>query len=144
MKHFSQLILVALLFSLGGAAYAQPGERIEQLRIAFLTEELDLTSQEGQAFWPLFNEYNDQRKDFESSARRAERELDRKASPSEADVLEVAKLQAENLRKQADLLDDYLPKFLEVLGPERTVRLMRSEEEFKRRMLERIRDRRRP
>ncbi len=144
MKHFNTFCLTLALVFTGFCAKAQPGERIEQLRIAFLSEELDLTTQEGQAFWPLFNEYNDQRKDLEKSARRAERDLDSKSSPSEEDVLEVAKLQTANMRKQADLLDDYLPKFMDILGPKRTVRLMRSEEEFKRRMLERIRDRRRP
>jgi hypothetical protein len=35
----------------------KPGDRIEALRIAYITEQLNLTPQEAQKFWPLYNAY---------------------------------------------------------------------------------------
>ena len=31
-------------------------ERIQALKVAFITEELDLTPEQSQGFWPLYNE----------------------------------------------------------------------------------------
>src|SRR6478672_1216789 len=39
---------------------AQPGReggRIEAIKVAFFTEQLNLTSEEAQKFWPLYNTY---------------------------------------------------------------------------------------
>ena len=55
-------ILTISLLLVSGISTAQPGsgkEKIESLKIAFITKRLDLTSKEAQQFWPLYNEYND-------------------------------------------------------------------------------------
>jgi hypothetical protein len=53
------ILLVVLIIHL--SAFAQKprmdGDKIKQLRIAFISEELELTTEEGQAFWPIFNDY---------------------------------------------------------------------------------------
>lgn len=144
MKRF---LLIALIMGASLASFAQPGGReskevIEQLRIAFITEELNLTSEEGQVFWPLFNEFNDRRKAMRSSVKKVERELGRKDVITEEDILKISAAQAKALRAEADLVEEFTPKFLDVLGPSRTARMIKAEEKFKRRMLERIEQRR--
>ena len=62
MKHV--LVSIILLGSL--TAFSQEKsknpkiqkERIEQAKIAFLTKKLELTSEEAQQFWPIYNEKN--------------------------------------------------------------------------------------
>ena len=58
---FSLLIIIFCL-----SAFAQPPknhpekrEQIEALRISFITQRLDLTREEAQRFWPVYNEYHD-------------------------------------------------------------------------------------
>jgi predicted O-linked N-acetylglucosamine transferase (SPINDLY family) len=41
--------------------FEQQREKIESQRIAFITQELDLTPAEAQAFWPVYNEYDKKR-----------------------------------------------------------------------------------
>lgn len=144
MKRF---LLICFLAVASMASFAQPGgrdnkEMIEQLRIAFITEELDLTSKEGQQFWPLFNEFSDGRKSIRTSVKKTEREMSRKDVLTENDILAISKAQAQALRDEADLIEEFTPKFIDVLGPARTAKLIRAEERFKRRMLERIEQRR--
>ena len=140
MKTYFTLLFALVLFNI--STLAQPGDRIEQLHIAFLTEELNLSTEEAQQFWPIFNEFNDARRELHHEVRRMERKLAETTTPSEEAVLNVAGARAESMRAEAELLEEYISKSLLVLGPERTVKLMNSEREFKRRVLERIEDRR--
>ena len=51
-------ILVILFMSLPSSAAAQnQKDDLEALRVAFITKELKLTSDESQKFWPIYNEY---------------------------------------------------------------------------------------
>lgn len=36
---------------------AQPGQRLEALKVAFITRELNLTAEEAQSFWPVYNSF---------------------------------------------------------------------------------------
>ena len=46
-------------------------ENIEAMKIGFITKKLDLTPEEAQKFWPVYNQYNDKMKDL-----RKKRKLD--------------------------------------------------------------------
>lgn len=46
---------------------AQPGERsekVESLRIAFITKQLQLTPDEAKGFWPVYNQYDKEMRDI--------------------------------------------------------------------------------
>lgn len=60
------VFFTTLLFFVSFLANAQKqakkqvrGEKIKALKIAFLTEELDLTSSEAEKFWPIYNLYDE-------------------------------------------------------------------------------------
>ncbi|MBL7774660.1 MAG: hypothetical protein JNK89_01585, partial [Saprospiraceae bacterium] len=62
-RHFFTVFII--LFA-AAAAWAQPDpdrrdERLNAYRIAIFTEVLRLTTEEAQAFWPIYNEYLDNR-----------------------------------------------------------------------------------
>src|ERR1700749_3445006 len=40
---------------------ASGAERVQALKIAFITKRLSLTSAEAEKFWPIYNEYSDKR-----------------------------------------------------------------------------------
>src|SRR5688572_30493116 len=55
----------ALLFAVTSfCAVAQPDgnrkEKLDAMKIAFITQELDLTSQEAQTFWPVYNQFDNE------------------------------------------------------------------------------------
>lgn len=69
IKLKSIFTLILLLYVMVG--YAQRGrgdqvdrEKLESARVAFITNRLGLTPDQAEKFWPVYNEYNDSRRDF--------------------------------------------------------------------------------
>ena len=53
-------IICLLLFSAGVLAQGKmDNNRIKLLKISFITEQIDLTTDEAEQFWPVYNSYND-------------------------------------------------------------------------------------
>jgi hypothetical protein len=134
------LLLLFALFSVN-AAKAQPGakkEKIEALRISFITQQLDLGTQEAQLFWPVYNEYLDKL----DAARKAFRQQYNKQTDFDfkTDKEADAYLNAEiNLKqKEADYFKEYYEKFKKVLPVKKVAKLRRAEEEFKKKLIEQL------
>src|ERR1700751_2005111 len=54
MKRFLLLVSFAFTFLIG---VAQNGNRLEALKIAYITNKLNLSPEEAQKFWPIYNQY---------------------------------------------------------------------------------------
>jgi hypothetical protein len=54
--------LLVLLLTLGSLSQikAQNGEKIQTLKIAFITQKLQLTPDEAEKFWPIYNQYDNE------------------------------------------------------------------------------------
>lgn len=50
-------IIIVLTLCLSLSAFAQR-DKIKSLKVAFITEELNLTEKEAQQFWPVYNAYD--------------------------------------------------------------------------------------
>lgn len=110
-------------------------EQIERLRVAFISEELNLSTEEAQVFWPVFNTFQDQRRQLDKDIRRSIRQLEEKAPLSEQDVLRLNKKVSENRRSIIRIEEQLIIDLMPILGPERTLKLMSIESEFKKRIL---------
>ena len=61
--------MLGIAFSLGAQAPSQKGnhqqmkERLQAEHIAFLTEKLELTPEEAQVFWPVYNKAKAEQKE---------------------------------------------------------------------------------
>ena len=54
-----KLFLPALFILISGlTAAAQQAPRLEALKIAYITRKLDLSPEEAQRFWPVYNQYS--------------------------------------------------------------------------------------
>lgn len=115
MKRFILLAIFAI--GLCKAGYSQPPfnpgkfqERMQALKIAFITKALNLTSDEAQKFWPIYNAYDEEIK----KARQANTDDQLKV---EENVL--------NIRKK------YKPDFKKVLNDDARVnRIFKIDAEF--------------
>ena len=58
--------LVFLLISTLSFAqdYKEKREKVKALKVAFITEKLELTSEEAQKFWPLYNAYDESKSEL--------------------------------------------------------------------------------
>ncbi len=127
--------------------YAQGGpgrEKIKSLKVAFITERLSLSAEEAQVFWPIYNEHeqNTQR------IRRKER-LEIQSKLSDMDVLsdrEANALLDELIvleKEKQELNIAFINKISTVISPRKTLLLIKAEEDFKRRLLREMQQRRR-
>ena len=70
-----QFLLIISFLGLGLGVFAQDeqpkndGGRIEALKIAFITKKLNLSTDEAQKFWPIYNKYMDEVRKAHQDAR---------------------------------------------------------------------------
>ncbi|MFT4023401.1 MAG: hypothetical protein QM664_06430 [Flavihumibacter sp.] len=104
-----------LLLLLNAGAFAQggqkAGERVEALKIAYLTKKLNLTAEEAQKFWPVYNQYMADLKRARQDARNDADELEK-----DEKVLAVRK--------------KYMGDFSKALSPARANDFYKYEKEF--------------
>lgn len=116
-------------------------EMIEAEKIAFITRELNLTSDEAKVFWPIYNEFENERKVNHQQRRKLIEEIKSKKNTltdKEADDLAKALF---DIRNQDDkMIEKYHTKFKSVLSSKKILLLMLAEMEFKTQLLKGLKD----
>jgi len=107
-----RLLLCTVLFLLGFLVRAQNGNRLEALKIAYITNKLNLSPEEAQKFWPIYNSYALELKVTRLKA------VDNHSSELELDENLL------NIRKKYSVL------FSQVLPPQKVDTFFKSEKEF--------------
>ena len=120
MKKYLLILFTLFTFSL---AHAQNGngqriEKIQALKIAFITQKLDLTSAEAEKFWPVYNDYEHELNNLRLNNR-------------SGDVLD-------NEQKLLNIKKKYSPSFEKVLGPQKLNKFFNAEKEFRNILIKRL------
>ncbi len=141
MKRFLAISLLLALFSVAGYSQEQSKEEIVKAqKIAFFTQKLKLTSDEAQAFWPIYNDYWERKNTIIADRQAAMKyfsENSAKMSPAEAK--KYADMYIKFHKEEADLLVEFHAKFLAILSPDKVMRLYQADYEFKTYLLQQIR-----
>lgn len=113
-----------------------PAEYAKQQR-EFITKNAELTSDEADAFFPIFNELQQKKRELNRETRRFMREA---AGPDASDEqsLKAIEAQAETNIKIAELEKEYLQKFKEVLPATKILKVQNAEEQFNSQILKDI------
>lgn len=106
-------------------------EQIESLKIAYLTKKLELSPEEAQGFWPIYNEYAKKKKALRVA--RKERHNIQNVNDEQANELIDAML--EDKQKELDIERTYVNQFKQVLAPQKVIKLFVLERRFKEEML---------
>lgn len=142
-----QLFLLSFLVLFSAIVFAQENkppvrERLESLKVGFLTERLNLTAEEAKVFWPVYNKYQDELEQLRKSRR--ENLMNAKLNFDEMSDSEVEKtIDNELMYRQGelDVLKKYNPQFKKVLPVKKVAKLYKAEEDFKRKLIDMIQDR---
>lgn len=137
MKQWIRIILVLLGLWVSHSGMAQ-GDRVEQLRVAFINRKLELSTEEAEKFWPVYNEYNDKIKAIRKNLRMNYR--NREASLSEQEAEELYQLDLKSKQAEVDVHKLYSERIKAIIGVKKSVRLRVAEEQFKREMINTIKD----
>ncbi len=147
-----QLLLPTLLL-VSSIALAQPGqvdkmnkgerkEKVEAMKIAYLTNKLELTPTEAQQFWPVFNEFEAKIQAIRQSRRKDSREgQDNLDQLSDKEVETLIDSEVAFRQKELDVMKEYHSKFKAVLPIRKVAKLYRAQEDFKRELLKKIQER---
>lgn len=143
-----------ILFFISGTAFSQqptkksPKEReekIEQLKIAFITKELNLTSEEAQQFWPVYNEMNDKIKLEKKSQRKTSQELKKNHdSFSDADFKSKIASILDSETREVELKSKYIGEIAAIISYKKASKLLSLEQRFKRELLSQLNKRTEP
>lgn len=119
-------------------------ERIEAMAVAYITDELALTTAEAQKFWPVFNKMRDQRKQLEREKRSLIKEIEGNyESMSDGKAQEyVNKLKAVEKNISLAGYENSSDEIVAIIGAKRFLKLIKAEEDFRRKMLKEFRKRR--
>ena len=85
------LMMPALLFSQPQNAKSnkEKKERIEAMRIAYITEKLDLGSDEAKIFWPVYNSYEQEQKELRQTKKNMDKEAKEKRKAGGASIEKI-------------------------------------------------------
>ena len=119
MKKF--LLIICILITGMLQAKAQDGEKIKALKIAFITQRLQLTPEQAQKFWPIYNQYDNELRSAQ---------LDE----SDPNVLDKDK-------RVLAIKEKYMGQFQKVLGPQKTNMFFNSERDFRGLLIRRLQNR---
>lgn len=117
-------------------------EKVNAQRVAFFTEKLNLSPEEAQKFWPVYNDYSNRKDKLSAETRNLRQYLARNSGNlTEKEV-------DESLQKYLDLKEDehtlfveYNSRFLNILDPGKVLNLYLAEDQFKQFLLRQLRNR---
>ncbi len=140
-----KIVLVLFLVSTGLYAQRPNQDRMKAFKTAYLTEQLDLTSSEAEKFWPIYNYFDNKLKSLRKKERSEVFSKVRNGgiealTDSEAIALidKMLEMKTTELQYRKELVKD----LLKVLSPKKIIKLNRAEEEFKKILLERLKQHR--
>ncbi len=138
MKSITSLLLV-LFISLSLFAQTEEEkskqEKIEAFKRTFITMQLDLTVEEAEKFWPLYNEVNNQIRSIREDHRAKYGENFDPDALSDEELQQSIDDYFEMEQARLDLWKEYTQKFTEVLPLNKVVKLSMVEAEFKRQIM---------
>lgn len=139
---FIALLFLLTVFTTTVNAQEHKHKKIKALKIAYITEQLDLTEKEAENFWPIYNafqkEYDDLREQMRIKIRKnGNNELD--ITESDAKKVVLKKLDVE--KKLFESHKNYINKLSKVLSYEKILKLQMAERGFKRELFHKLRKR---
>jgi Spy/CpxP family protein refolding chaperone len=145
IKNILPLLMLLISFSF----YAQNGktdekrEKIKAYKVSFLTTELELTSNEAEKFWPIYNAYDDRQ--FELRHLKMKNFMhkldnDNINSMSEKDAAALLSQMESTDKELYFLREKYMTNLKKVLSAKKILKLKKSEDDFNRKLLKQYRD----
>ena len=147
MKRIMTILALAII-SLGAFAQPQDGaapehkqhhQRFQAEKVAFMTNVMDLTVEEAQAFWPVYNEYS---KASDAAHHAMMQALDkvRNKEMTDAEAAQAVDELVAARQKEAEIEAQYTERFKQVLPIKKVAALFAAEEAFRKHLFNQFKD----
>lgn len=144
MKRILTLLLLVITVQTFAQDKEKRMERIKALRVAFISDRLDLSPQEAQNFWPIFNQFDERQFELHKQKRQLMHKL-RPENASELSDKETALLMEQDDKLETDMQENRrkLVKDLQGVIPNQKILMLKQlEAEFKEKLLEQMKNHR--
>lgn len=144
VQKYILVIVISLTSSLG---FTQPPgdgpsekkrEQIQAQKIAFISTQLNLTPDEAQKFWPIYNQYEAEIEKIRKERRGYMNELKKITDATGEKAYELMEKFFATESKESQTRLNYLKQFATVLGKKKATDVFIAEEKFKRELLEKL------
>ncbi len=137
-------IITLLVVSLSLQVFSQDNDRrehIKALKVAFLTEQLELTPSEAQKFWPVYNAFEEQEQVLrkENYKKRKETNVD---LLSEQEAKKMIEDMISTEKKKQELRENFIKDLQKFLSSKKIIKLKIAEDQFNKKMFEELKKRR--
>lgn len=115
-------------------------QKIQDAKVAIITNRLSLTAEQSGGFWPVYNEYSQKRRDILRAQRRI---INNKKAEGKTDEQVLGNLkEVQDLKqRELDLEKEYQNRFLKVITANQVIELYKAEKTFNDMLLQRLRQR---
>ncbi|WP_210465286.1 hypothetical protein [Rufibacter roseolus] len=111
-------------------------EKIETAKIAFITDKINLSGDQAQRFWPVYQEHDRKRNELRQKSRPYKEQNLNALTDEQIQAGLEARL---NIRqRELDLEKEYMDKYLRIISPRQLALFYRAEREFTKLLLERL------
>ncbi|RIJ45884.1 hypothetical protein D1614_21490 [Maribellus luteus] len=118
-------------------------EKFRAEKVSFLTDKLDLTPEEAQSFWPVYNKMEKERMDAQMARRELEKQVrDAGETMSDKEIIKLTREFAQKMDEEGTLATKYNEQFLKILPPQKVLKMYKAEGEFRMYMFRKYRDQR--
>lgn len=135
-----KLYITLVVLFLSTSLYAQRErinrDQLEAAKIAFITTRLDLTSEQAEKFWPIFNEFNNLKNQSLKEIARLSNDIDQNSEEEAmAKLMKRLEIQGELIQQERAFID----KASSVLSYNQILKLNRINRDFTRQLYQRQR-----
>jgi len=117
-------------------------QRLDAYKIAFFTKRLNLTSQEAEKFWPVYNEFQDNKTKIQLERHELNRNFNQnELNMSEREMTEAGDKFVGLEIREAALAQEFHTRIKTILSPVKILRLYQAENQFRQQLLNELRDR---
>ncbi|MFN5417485.1 MAG: hypothetical protein ACK5B9_10545 [Flavobacteriia bacterium] len=147
-KKISAILIIVLLSVININLFAQEkgpkrGEKIKQLKIAYITEQLNLTVAESEKFWPVYNEMELKLKNNRKENKKVIDDLSNNVETfTDEDFKKNVNKLFDNDIAQTTIRKDYYTKIAAVIGYKKATKLLKVEKDFKQKLVKELKKRR--
>jgi hypothetical protein len=136
------IVPLLFLYQLSPGQDRDARQKIETARIGLITERLGLTPEQAEKFWPIYNEYNNQRKNLVQELQEARRNVDMQ-NISEEQGQALMKLGLDIKERQLQLEKNYSQRLMQVISTQQMLSLRKAEDDFRKMIIQRLEERKR-
>ena len=142
MKKIIIFLLIILIYPVSRSSAQNTNlEKLNNYKIGFFTKKLNLTSQEAEKFWPVYNDYQTQRNQIQIEKLKLNRNFNLNESTlSDKQLEEMGDKYVDCLVQESNLAVVFHKKLKEVLPPAKVIMYYQAENQYKIQLLKELQE----